>query len=93
MPELTSTQRTALEKIRGTRWSMQSLAELPLELVTAAIQDLTPEQRIRLWYDWPRHARPEQLAPGEDGSASPRLDWQKWLYLGGRGAGKTRSGA
>jgi phage terminase large subunit-like protein len=22
-----------------------------------------------------------------------RDDWQKWLYLGGRGAGKTRSGA
>jgi phage terminase large subunit-like protein len=82
---------------------MQSIAEwpqlagLPLDLATEAIReairDLTPEQRIELWYDWPRHARPEQLAPGQDGSASPRDDWQKWLYLGGRGAGKTRSGA
>jgi hypothetical protein len=93
MPRLTNAQRTYLETIRGTRWSMQSLAALPLDLVTEAIRDLTPEQRIELWYDWPRHARPEQLAPGEEGSANPRDDWQKWLYLGGRGAGKTRSGA
>jgi hypothetical protein len=64
--------------IPETHWLMQSLAEwpqladLPLEVARDAIRDairsLTPEQRIRLWYDWPRHARPEQLAPGEDGS-------------------------
>jgi phage terminase large subunit-like protein len=30
-------------------------------------------------------ARPEQLAP--------QGDWRIWLFLGGRGAGKTRSGA
>src|SRR4029078_10201079 len=35
--------------------------------------------------DWYRYARDEQLAP--DG------DWKIWLFLGGRGAGKTRSGA
>ena len=34
---------------------------------------------------WSLHARPEQrLPPGQ---------WQTWLYLAGRGAGKTRAGA
>ncbi len=36
----------------------------------------------RSWADW---ARKEQLPP--DG------DWRAWLFLGGRGAGKTRAGA
>ncbi len=35
--------------------------------------------------DWHRYARDEQLAP--EGA------WRIWLFLGGRGAGKTRSGA
>lgn len=36
-------------------------------------------------HSWPNTARREQLAP--DG------DWIVWLFLGGRGAGKTRAGA
>jgi phage terminase large subunit-like protein len=39
----------------------------------------------RLKDDWSSHARPEQLAPAGDA-------WSIWLYLAGRGAGKTRSG-
>jgi phage terminase large subunit-like protein len=35
---------------------------------------------------WRLQARPEQLPPKGD-------DWNGWLYLAGRGAGKTRSGA
>ena len=35
--------------------------------------------------DWRAIARPEQLPPPGD--------WTIWLYLGGRGAGKTRAGA
>lgn len=35
--------------------------------------------------DWILSARPEQLPPGGP--------WRVWLFLGGRGAGKTRSGA
>jgi len=34
---------------------------------------------------WPYYARDEQLPPPGD--------WRIWLFLGGRGAGKTRSGA
>jgi phage terminase large subunit-like protein len=40
----------------------------------------------RLEFDWPSIARPEQRMPVDD-------DWTVWLYLAGRGAGKTRSGA
>ena len=41
----------------------------------------------RLAYHWQSHARPEQLMPPD---SDP---WAVWLYLGGRGAGKTRAGA
>jgi phage terminase large subunit-like protein len=34
--------------------------------------------------DWTVHARPEQLPPAGD--------WNIWVYLAGRGAGKTRAG-
>jgi phage terminase large subunit-like protein len=45
-----------------------------------------PTERIeRLRYDWPYWARQEQLPPPGE--------WQKWLFLGGRGVGKTRAGA
>ena len=36
-------------------------------------------------YDWNQWARDEQLPPPGD--------WRIWLFLGGRGAGKTRAGA
>ncbi|MEN5084409.1 terminase family protein [Bosea sp. TWI1241] len=36
-------------------------------------------------YEWILFARPDQLPPARD--------WQSWLVLGGRGAGKTRTGA
>lgn len=42
---------------------------------------------------WRRIARPNQLRPGTEGSASDRDDWLVWLILAGRGFGKTRSGA
>jgi hypothetical protein len=40
--------------------------------------------RQTLKFDWPARARKEQRPPPGE--------WQKWLYLGGRGAGKTRAG-
>ncbi|CAH1656696.1 hypothetical protein CHELA1G11_13168 [Hyphomicrobiales bacterium] len=43
-----------------------------------------------LMHHWPLFARSDQLPP--DGGAS-RDDWTVWLVLGGRGAGKTRTGA
>lgn len=52
---------------------------------TSAIAGLTHEDVVRLRWDWPAFARLSQLPP--DGR------WRFWLFLGGRGAGKTRAGA
>lgn len=40
--------------------------------------------------DWAAWARPDQLPPP---AAASGLPWTVWLVLGGRGAGKTRTGA
>ena len=37
--------------------------------------------------------RKEQLIPGTEGSFSDRTDWLTWLLVGGRGSGKSRTGA
>jgi phage terminase large subunit-like protein len=44
------------------------------------------EQILANWRFW---ARPEQLAPG----TAEAGDWTSWVFLGGRGSGKTRAGA
>lgn len=49
------------------------------------VDQLTDKEVIQLVHDWPTFARPEQLAP--------KGDWRTWLYLAGRGTGKTRTGA
>ena len=46
---------------------------------------MTLEEATNLLTEWTFWARPEQLPP--DGN------WRIWLFLGGRGAGKTRAGA
>lgn len=46
---------------------------------------MTPEEKMALNFNWKAWARPKQLPP--DG------DWDGWLILGGRGGGKTRTGA
>jgi len=50
---------------------------------------LPPEMIAHLRHDWDVWARDEQLPPAAPG-ATP---WRVWLILGGRGAGKTRTGA
>lgn len=53
--------------------------------IRALVADLTDEEIETALYDWPLWARPDQLAPPGQ--------WVVWLLMGGRGAGKTRSGA
>ncbi|MEQ1888639.1 MAG: terminase family protein [Alphaproteobacteria bacterium] len=50
-----------------------------------ALAAMPPDDRARLMFDWPRWARPKQLAPPGN--------WAGWVILAGRGAGKTRTGA
>ena len=67
---------------------LSSLAEawrsLPPAEREALLAALSPQEAEALLRDWSLWARPEQLPP--PGS------WTTWLYLAGRGAGKTRSG-
>ncbi len=46
---------------------------------------MSAEELQALRFDWPTWARPEQLPPDE------RDDWDTFLFLAGRGAGKTRA--
>ena len=72
------------------RLSVHSLIDAAAErddpfLLDEFIGGLSAEQVHLLRYDWEWWARDEQLPP--------KGDWTTWLYLAGRGAGKTRSGA
>ena len=62
---------------------MEQIALLPIEQQRAVLEGLDMEQLI---WDWKAWARPEQLPPQGD-------DWAIWMYLAGRGAGKTRAAA
>jgi phage terminase large subunit-like protein len=67
------------------KWSASFLASLTPGERTSFLADLTPKELKSLRYDWSFWARPEQRAPAGN--------WNTWLILAGRGAGKTRSGA
>ena len=49
------------------------------------LENIDDDEAAELDDDWRSWARPEQLPPTGD--------WRTWLFLGGRGAGKTRAGA
>jgi phage terminase large subunit-like protein len=65
-----------------------------LRCCNAPIDDLLAqigqENFESLLADWPVWARSDQLPQTE---FDPSPDWKTWLVLGGRGAGKTRTGA
>ena len=54
------------------------------------ISRLTRAELDALAHDWLFWARTDQLPPERAGNGAP---WRTWLVLGGRGAGKTRTGA
>lgn len=62
---------------------MEQISLLPKDQQRAVLDGVDMEQLI---WDWKAWARPEQLPPPGD-------DWAIWMYLAGRGAGKTRSAA
>jgi phage terminase large subunit-like protein len=65
--------------------SLCSILSLPKTRRLELIRALTPAELRYVCYGWRIRARTSQLPP--DG------DWTTWLFMGGRGAGKTRAGA
>ncbi len=64
-------------------YSVRSLLLLPERERTAVLQSLTEAEAEGLYHDWSFWARPKQLPPPGD--------WSIWLYMAGRGTGKTRT--
>ena len=58
---------------------------MPTKRRRKLLESLTPDEIRFLQSSWDFWARPEQLAP--------KGAWRIWLFMGGRGAGKTRAGA
>lgn len=61
------------------------VASLPISEQKALFRQFSPRERAQLTTYWPFIARPSQVPPPGD--------WTIFLFLAGRGAGKTRSGA
>lgn len=65
---------------------INSRTQLTVQQRSDLLADMTDEEREhskKLWLLW---ARDNQLPPDDD-------EWNYWLFMAGRGAGKTRSGA
>lgn len=63
-------------------------------------KDLNEKELEQLYFDWYLWARDDQLPPNlqppnlqPPDSQQHAQNWQNWILLGGRGAGKTRAGA
>lgn len=63
----------------------QKLAYLQGEEKQQILESLSVAEQEALQEHWPFWARPEQL--------TPEGQWSVWLFMAGRGAGKTRAGA
>lgn len=66
------------------RITIEDIKKCP-EAISYIKNNLNARQAEQLLKDWSIFARKEQLPP--------KGDWFIWLFLGGRGAGKTRTGA
>ncbi len=67
------------------RWNAESISLLPPRERQAILRNLNEEERQTAVASWPFWARAAQKPP--------LGDWRIWLFLAGRGAGKTRAGA
>ncbi|HVU22364.1 MAG TPA: terminase family protein [Rhizomicrobium sp.] len=64
--------------------NIESILCLPPEDCRLFLDELS-DDALKFFTQWEKFARSEQLAP--------QGAWRTWLFLGGRGAGKTRAGA
>jgi phage terminase large subunit-like protein len=63
----------------------EQINALPPDERAKVLASFKPDELAALQWEWPFWARPSQLEPPGD--------WRNWLFLAGRGAGKTRCGA
>jgi phage terminase large subunit-like protein len=66
------------------------LASATAQTLTHFLAQLPPTDLETLQFDWQIWARDDQLPPRVAATGEP---WRTWLFIGGRGAGKTRAGA
>jgi phage terminase large subunit-like protein len=66
-------------------WSASSISSLPPARRKSLVEGLNDDEARTLIEAWDFWARDEQLAPPGN--------WRIWLFMGGRGSGKTRAGA
>ncbi len=78
----------------------KSLRRLTKNKIERFIETLSDKQAEQLNYDWILWARDDQLPPSlqprnmlKESKLGDVANWQNWVLLGGRGAGKTRAGA
>lgn len=71
------------------KFSAVSIASENKNVARRLLTSLETNDLWRLLYDWRFWANDFQLPPGADA----RADWTTWVFVGGRGAGKTRAGA
>jgi phage terminase large subunit-like protein len=69
---------------------LSALSSLPADERLRILAEIPPDEIIRVHFDWLAWARDDQLAPLSTATGDA---WHTWLLLGGRGSGKTRSGA
>lgn len=79
--------RTYAKSYQGNAFTKKSVMQILVEEhgVDGILNMLQEEERKLLFYLWRVWGRPEQI--------SPNWEWIVWIYLAGRGSGKTRSGA
>ncbi|MEL6226783.1 MAG: terminase family protein, partial [Pseudomonadota bacterium] len=84
------TRTSSAKMLRRAFSDFATNSDLKVDDLAAAFRDWPPRVLQQLASDWHVWARDDQLPPIEttDGEA-----WRSWLFLGGRGAGKTRAGA
>lgn len=85
-----TTRRPATPNSSGPPLRSALISCARLGLLPLVLGRLTAAELAFIASDWTVFGRPDQLPPpaGRDGSP-----WRTWLVLGGRGAGKTRTGA
>ena len=74
-----------LQLVHAFHQQAQSTGQDADQLAYKWLAEQTDEEILALWYNWKIWARPDQRPPPGD--------WRVWLIMGGRGSGKTRTGA